>query len=125
MYQKKLNFNKNKLINEVLGEYYNTFAVTLDTGDYVEEKFNKKIHKYIFKNLKKQFKKIDKEDKKYQKDYRKKLKSSLPKKKGLFARLFGKKTEETVVEMEELEDTEQIEQETLNEEESSIPEETT
>ena len=86
MYLNKLNFNKNKLINEVLQNYYNTFSVTLDTEDFVEAKFNNKIHKYIFKNLKKQIKKIDKEDKKYQKEFKKELDSSMPKKKGLFKR---------------------------------------
>ncbi len=38
-----INYNKNKLINECLVKYYETFAHTLDTADYVPEKFNKKI----------------------------------------------------------------------------------
>ena len=62
------NFNKNKLINEVLDKYYETFSHTLDTADYVPEKYNDKINRYIFKNMKKAFKKIDKEDKIYQHD---------------------------------------------------------
>lgn len=62
-----INYNKNKLINECLVKYYETFAHTLDTADYVPEKYNKKILAYIFKNMKKQFKKIDREDKRYQK----------------------------------------------------------
>ena len=48
-----INFNKNKLINITLDKYYDTFAHTLDTSDFVPEKFNKKICKYIFKNMKK------------------------------------------------------------------------
>ncbi len=48
-------------------KYYETFAHTLDTADYVPEKYNDKILAYIFKNMKKQFKKIDREDKRYQK----------------------------------------------------------
>ena len=37
------NFNKNKLINETLDKYYDTFSHTLDTTDFVPEKYNKKI----------------------------------------------------------------------------------
>ncbi len=62
-----INYNKNKLINECLCQYYETFSHTLDTADYVPEKYNAKILAYIFKNMKKQFKKIDREDKQYQK----------------------------------------------------------
>ena len=63
-----LNYNKNKLINECLVKYYETFAHTLDTSDYVPEKYNNKILKYIFKNMRK----LDKEDKKYQRQANKK-----------------------------------------------------
>ena len=69
-----INFNKNKLINKVLEKYYDTFSRTLDTCDFVPEKFNKKILLYVFKNMKKVFKKIDKEDNKYQKALKQKLK---------------------------------------------------
>lgn len=62
-----LNYHKNELINNTLDKYYETFSHTLDTADYVPEKFNKKIHKYIFKNMKKAFKSVNKDDKKYQK----------------------------------------------------------
>lgn len=67
-----INFNKNKLINAVLNNYYQTFSCTLDTVDFVPEKYNNKIHKYIFKNMKKAFKKIDKEDKVFQHQLKKK-----------------------------------------------------
>lgn len=69
-----INFNKNKLINQTLDKYYETFEHTLDTADYVPEKYNEKISKYIFKNMKKAFKRIDKEDRKYQKVFKKKVK---------------------------------------------------
>lgn len=69
-----INFNKNKLINLTLDNYYNTFSHTLDTADYVPDKFNKKISKYIFKNMKKAFKCIDKEDKIYQQKLQKRIK---------------------------------------------------
>lgn len=69
-----LNYNKNELINECLVTYYQTFAHTLDTADYVPEKYNNKILKYIFKNMKRQFGKINKEDRKYQRKLSKKAK---------------------------------------------------
>ena len=68
-----INYNKNKLINKTLTVFYNTFALTLDTEDFVPERFNKKICKYIFKNMKKAFRKIDKEDRKFQRQFRKEL----------------------------------------------------
>ena len=61
-----LNYNKNKLINECLDKYYETFSHTLDTADFVPDKFNDKILNYIFKNLKKSFKVLDKEDRIFQ-----------------------------------------------------------
>lgn len=61
-----INFNKNKLINKVLVNYYDTFSHTLDTADYTPAKFNDKVCKYIFKNMKKSFRQIDKEDRQYQ-----------------------------------------------------------
>lgn len=67
-----LNYNKNKLINKCLVKYYETFAHTLDTADYVPAKYNDKILKYIFKNMKRQFRKVDKEDRQYQAEQRKK-----------------------------------------------------
>ena len=69
-----INYNKNKLINTALDKYYETFSHTLDTADFVPEKFNEKILNYIFKNMKKTFKRLDKEDKLYQKQVRKKQK---------------------------------------------------
>jgi len=69
-----INYNKNKLINETLVKYYETFEHTLDTVDFVPQKYNAKICRYIFKNLKITFKKIDREDKKYQKEFNKKIK---------------------------------------------------
>ena len=34
-----INYNKNKLINETLVKYYETFEHTLDTADYVLKSF--------------------------------------------------------------------------------------
>ena len=69
-----INYNKNKLINTCLETYYATFAQTLDTADFVPEKYNKKILAYIFKNMKRQFRKIDREDRPYQRAVRKREK---------------------------------------------------
>ena len=77
-----LNYNKNKLINECLSKYYETFAHTLDTADFVPEQYNDKINAYIFKNMRKAFKKIDREDRRFQRAFRKKEKTKLKKRKG-------------------------------------------
>lgn len=69
-----INYNKNKLINQTLDKYYETFSHMLDTCDYVPEKYNEKIGKYIFKNMKKSFKLIDREDRKFQREFKKKVK---------------------------------------------------
>lgn len=67
-----INYNKKKLINTCLETYYDTFSRTLDTADFVPEKYNKKILAYIFKNMKRQFRRLDREDKRYQRAMRKK-----------------------------------------------------
>ena len=74
-----INYNKNKLINECLSKYYETFARTLDTADFVPTEYNDKINAYIFKNMKKAFKKVDKEDKRFQKALRQKAKAKTKK----------------------------------------------
>jgi hypothetical protein len=82
-----INYNKNKLINECLGKYYETFARTLDTADFVPAEYNDKINAYIFKNMKKAFKRVDKEDKRFQKALRQKQKLKLKRevnKRGIF-----------------------------------------
>ena len=54
-----MEFIKNELINEVLERYFETFAKTLDTVDYVPAKYGKKIHKFIFKNMRKKFREVN------------------------------------------------------------------
>ena len=76
-----INYNKNTLINECLMRYYETFAHTLDTADYVPEKFNKKILAYIFKNMKQQFRKVDREDKRKQRELARKARAKAKAKK--------------------------------------------
>lgn len=60
-----MDFKKNELINEVLNKYFETFSLTLDTCDFVPEKFLKKIHKYIYKNMKNKFKEVERENRLY------------------------------------------------------------
>ncbi len=67
-----INYNKNKLINKCLIKYYETFSHTLDTADFVQDKYNDKILAYIFKNMRKTFKRLNREDKLFQKQVRKK-----------------------------------------------------
>ena len=69
-----INYNKNKLINECLSKYYETFAHTLDTADFVPAEYNDKINAYISKNMRKAFKRIDKADRRFQRAFRKKAK---------------------------------------------------
>lgn len=77
-----INYNKNKLINECLRKYYETFAHTLDTADFVPAPYNEYILAYIFKNMRKAFKKIDKADRRFQRAFRKKAKAKIKKRKG-------------------------------------------
>ena len=77
-----INYNKNKLINECLSKYYETFAHTLDTADFVPEPYNDKINAYIFKNMRKAFKRLDREDRRFQRALRKKMKAKNKKVKG-------------------------------------------
>ncbi len=58
--------------NECLTTYYETFARTLDTADYVPKGYNKRILRYIFRNMRRQFRKVDSEDRRYQRLARKK-----------------------------------------------------
>ena len=92
---KLVNYNKNKLINKTLDEYYATFSHMLDTSDYVPEKYNAKVGKYIFKNMKKTFRLIDKEDRKYQREWKRKQKAKEPKKESFWKRLFKRKSTNT------------------------------
>ena len=95
-----IDFNKNELINETLDKYYETFSHTLDTAEYVPEKFNKKILQYIYKNMRKSFRQIEKEDAKFQRNLKKirspktKFKDKL---KLLFKRLFSRNKRSDVV----------------------------
>lgn len=53
-----MEFEKNKLIKKTLREYYALFNETTNTGNFVPEKYNKKILKFIYKNMNKKFNEI-------------------------------------------------------------------
>lgn len=65
-----MNYHKNDLIDECLLRFFATFQCTLDTADYVPDKYNDKILKYIFKNMKKAFGKINREDRRWQREHK-------------------------------------------------------
>lgn len=54
-----MEFKKNELINETLDKHFDTWSHTLDTADFVKDKYLDKIDRMIFKNLKKKFKEVD------------------------------------------------------------------
>lgn len=66
-----INYNVNNLIDKTLKRFYKTYALTLDTDDFVNPKTNRIISKFIDKNLKKKLKEICKVDKKYQRQLKK------------------------------------------------------
>lgn len=68
-----IDYKKNDLIDECLVRFYETFKHTLDTADFVPEKYNDKILAYIFKCMRKNFKQIDREYRQYQKEPLKKV----------------------------------------------------
>lgn len=69
-----INFVKNTYIGVTLQEFYKTFSQTLNTGQFVPEKFNDYIRMYIFKSLKKKFKEVNKLVKIRDKNFKKQLK---------------------------------------------------
>lgn len=60
-----MEFLKNELLENVMDNYYQTFAKTLNTCDFVPEEYSKKISKYIFNDMKRSFKQAEKEYKRY------------------------------------------------------------
>lgn len=52
-------FKKNELINETLDKHFETWSHTLNTSDFVSQKYLNKIDKIIFNNLNKKLKEIE------------------------------------------------------------------
>ena len=55
----QMEFNKNKLINKTIDKYAETWSHLLNTGDFIDQKYLKKIDSYIYKNMTKKFKEIE------------------------------------------------------------------
>lgn len=68
-----IDYKENNLIDECLVRFYETFKHTLDTADYVPEKYNDKILAYIFKRMKRKFKQIDRVCKMYERAKKRKV----------------------------------------------------
>ena len=60
-----MNYYKNALLNSYLDNFYATFSHTLDTSDFVPEKFNLDIRKKLFAYMKDGFSLIDKVSKEH------------------------------------------------------------
>lgn len=54
-----MDFIKNDLIDDINERTYESHYKTLDTADFVEDKYNKQIRKRINKEMKSNYKKID------------------------------------------------------------------
>ena len=52
-------FKKNEYINETLDKHFETWSHTLDSVDFVPQKYLKKIDKLIFNNLKQKLKECE------------------------------------------------------------------
>ena len=52
-------FIKNELINEVLDKHFETWQHTLDTADFVPQRYLKFIDKLIFENMKQKLKEAE------------------------------------------------------------------
>lgn len=50
----KLDFTRNKLLQKIFNQYAATFALTLDTEDFIDNKHLKKFRKYVWKDMRKQ-----------------------------------------------------------------------
>lgn len=78
--QKKiLDYYKTELIRENMITFYNLYAETQDTEDFVDKKINDKLCKLIYKEQKKSLKEVNKEYKLYYKEKKKKYKQQLAK----------------------------------------------
>lgn len=63
----KINYNRNDLLDELHMRFFQSYALTLDTADYVPQSYIDKAYKQIYKCQKAMYKKIGKTDKSYQK----------------------------------------------------------
>lgn len=103
-----MDYYKNKLMKRFFNEYYETFSCTLDTAEYVPEKYNDKIYNIIFVSMKRDFKKLEKEVKVHIKQIKFKIKQKSREEKAikekpksklalLFSKLFARKKRRDIV----------------------------
>ena len=89
-----MEYKKNDLMDELISRFYQSFALTLDTCDFVPAKINNAIYKMIFREMKKKFKEVNKEYKVIKKEDKTKLKMTLWLANKFRKRYFGKKENE-------------------------------
>lgn len=63
----KINYNKNDLLDELHARFFQSYALTLDTADYIPQEYIDKVYKQIYKAQKKKYKEIFGIDKEYRK----------------------------------------------------------
>ena len=66
-------FFLNDRLDETLQRYFQSYAVTVDTLDYVPERHVHKIHAFIFRNLKGDFKTIKRSVRRHKREVRREL----------------------------------------------------
>ena len=48
----KIDFSRNKMLQKIFSNYSATFALTLDTEDFIDKKLIKKFRRYVWKDMK-------------------------------------------------------------------------
>lgn len=69
----KINYNKNDLLDELHARFFQSYALTLDTADYIPKSYIDKVYKQLYKAQKAMYRKIGKTDKDYQKWFKERL----------------------------------------------------
>lgn len=54
----KIDFTRNKLLQKIFNNYAQTFALTLDTIDFIEKKHLNKFRSYVWKDMRKNLRKV-------------------------------------------------------------------
>lgn len=61
------------MLDELHARFFQSYSLTLDTADYIPQKYIDKVYKELYKSQKAQYRKIGKTDKDYQKWFREQL----------------------------------------------------
>ena len=54
----KIDFSRNKMLQKIFSNYSATFALTLDTEDFIDKKLIKKFRKYVWRDMKRNISKL-------------------------------------------------------------------